>query len=775
MPDIVVVGPDGNRYVFPEGTSRDVMRQAMQKRFPQQQAKKEPVGRFGAIGAGIGEAIPRVIGGIIEFLDPQSRKLLTPEQKAAYDAQFSNVRQQRPNAFTAGQITGEVLATAPVVAGGGKVAEKVGETAIKLAPKAGVAARVVKGGGRVLQQGGRALQTGGTGIRAVTPAAAARGAPVAATRTGRMGLRIAGGGGSAAATAAMTDQDVLEAVAAGSMLPVVGTIARRGVGASYDLLAGRLGELRAAEIMRNVIADKSTGVIDALKKAPKNVKANTAEFLASKGLLTPELAAATRIATAGKFGKQLEQKAVAAAEDRNAMKAFIQGGGTQTEAMGNIAAAKQNVRNVTTPMREENLSLADMGRTQIIPAEREAGRLSAAAKSEVDRAKRFLIASDDEAMRLAQMDDLGDAFDPQAVNRQRGVVGALEQRGAQAADRSLALGSEARAAQEVADNLRAQGLMPLDIGSVVGRLRTAASEAEFVNPARFKVLSEFANNLERRAGKFGGVIDATGLYELRKNMGNVVADILGPTDPNALQAATAQIIGETQPLIDDAIVAAGGRGWKTYLDTFAQGMRNVERSQFERVITALPEARFAKVMAGEDPTFVSKFFGPGRFDINVEMMGPKLPAAQKLAGDITSSRAVQQGGLGDLAPSQALSLRTGARSRVEDAMMPGVNTFARTVANVTGRIPGMSGGGLAAERVEDILANKMAERTMRQLVPALAEPSTAARLLQTGPAAADYLGDIFSERLAPQARNALVRALSQSFIRPSYTSTEPNY
>lgn len=775
MPDIVVVGPDGNRYVFPEGTSRDEMRRAMQKRYPQQQAKKEPTGRLGAFGAGIGEAIPRVIGGIIEFLDPQGRKLLTPEQKAAYDAQFVQAQQQRPNAFAAGRLAGEVLATAPVIAGGGKVAEKVGETVVKLAPRAGVAARVVKGGGRAVQQTGRALQSGGTGVRAPSRAAVARGAPIAATRKGRMALRLAGGGGASAASAAMTDQDVLDAAAAGSLLPVAGTIARRGVGWTYDFLAGRLGELRAAEIMRNVIADKSSGIIDALKNAPKNVKANTAEFLASKGLLTPELAAATRIVSAGKFSKPLEEKAAARAAEQNAMKAFIQGGGTQTQAMGGIAAAKRELQDVTAPMREENLALADIGRTQIIPAERDAMRLRNAAASEVDRARNFLLASDEEAMKLAQMDDLGDAFNAEAINRQRGIVGGLEQRGGQAAQRSLARGSEARAAEEVAANLRAQGLQPLDIGTVVGRLRTAAADAEFVNPARFRVLSEFANNLENRAARYGGVIDATGLYELRKNMGNTVADILGPMEPNALQSYTAQIIGETQPLIDEAITAAGGRGWQSYLDTFAQGMRNIERSQFERVVAKLPEARYVKVMAGEDPDFVSKFFGPGRFDINVEMMGPKLPTAQRLAGDISASRAVQQGGLGQIGASQKLSLGAGTRARVEDTMTPGLNTFARTMANVTGRIPGLSGGGLAAEAFEQALANKMAESAMRQFAPALADPALAARLLQTGPSASDYLGAVFSERLAPQTRNVLARLLTQSAIRPSYAPAETNY
>lgn len=776
--NVTITLSDGTTHTYrnvPDSVTPDQIEQRAAKDFPRirvtnisggrkpASAKEtgKPSGTLGAIGAGIGEAIPRVIGGIIEFFDPQGRKLLTPEQKNAYEAQFAGAKNTFPNAFSAGQLTGEVLATAPMVSAAGGAIAKGGQVLARGAPRA-------KTVGRVLEQTGRAIQSGGTGVRAPSRAAIARGAPVAATRTGRMGLRVAGGAGSAAATAAMTDQDVLDAAAAGSLLPVVGTIARRGAGWTFDFLAGRLGETRAAEIMSNLIADKSSGIIEALKTAPKNVKANTAEFLAEKGLLTPELAAATRIVGASKASKPLERVAQARAAAQEETKAFIRGGETQTAAMGNIAAAKKGVRTATAPMREENLSLADLGRTAIVPAERQATRLRDAAADEVNRARRFLTAADEQGAVLGQMDDLGDVFDPAAINRQRGLIGGLEQRGGQAAARSLALGTEARAAEEVAANLRAQGLKPLDISTVVGRLRASAADAEFVNPARFRVLTEFANNLERRAARFGGVIDATGLYELRKNMGNVVADILGPTEPSALQSYTAQIIGETQPLIDDAIMAAGGRGWKSYLDTFAQGMRNVERSQFERQLTRLPEAQYAKVMSGQDPDYVAKFFGPGRFDINVEMMGPKLPAAQKLAGEIGATRAVAQTGLENLSPSQRMSLPTGARARVTEAMEPGFNTIARTLANLTGRIPGLSGGGIAAERFEAELANRMAERTMRRLAPALAEPSIAARLLETGPAASDYLGNVFSERLAPQTRNFLVQLLRQNLQTPYY-------
>lgn len=798
MPIYQMRAPNGRTYRIsgPEGATEEqiraeILRQHPDAAKPASQAKpKNPPSRLAAFGAGVAEALPRAIGGIIEFLDPQGRKLLTPEQQAAYNRQFADIKKQRPNVFPVGQVTGEVLATAPIGAGGGKAIEKLGGAAVKIAPKFGAGARVVKRGGRVLQQTGKAVAGGGTGVRAPTRTAIAGGAPVAATRTGRMALRVAGGGGSAAATAALTDQEVLDAAAAGAIIPVAGTIARKGIGWTYDFLAGRLGELRAAEIMRNVIADKSSGIIDALKNAPKNVKTNTAEFLAAKGLLTPELAAATRIVSASKFSKPLETKALAAAEERNAMKTLVQGGGTQTEAMQNIAAAKQAVRDEMDPRRVAFMERADIGRTQIIPAEQRSAQLSTAAAEEVAKARRLMTAGQrrgelaetqgavtrGEATFLGpqgQMPRLTDeATSMEAVQRLRGEAGALEQFGGQAAERSLSLGQDSRNAAEVAANLRAQGLAPIDISQVTGRLRQLAAEA-LPGTDRQRIFSEFADMLDKRAQQFGGIIDATGLHLARREMGEFVASTLGSrgADTSAIRRGTAQLMGEAQPLIDDAFEAAGGPEWRAYLNDFSQGMREVERQEFGRQLAKLPEARYAKVMAGEDPEFVSEFFGPGRFDINVEMGAPKLPTAQQLAGDITASRAVQQGGLGDLAPSQALSLRTGARTRVEDALTPGLNTFARTVANLTGRIPGISGAGLAAERAEEILANKMAERTMRELAPALADPALASRLLETGPSGQAYLG-MALEKLAPQTRNFMTRLLSQSFIRPSYSPNQ---
>jgi hypothetical protein len=405
------------------------------------------------------------------------------------------------------------------------------------------------------------------------------------------------------------------------------------------------------------------------------------------------------------------------------MRTALRGGATGTEAMQNIGAMRQQVGEVTDPMREEALRRTDIGRTVIVPAERQAAALRNDVQRELDSATQFV----------------------QDPNWSPSVAGRL---------------AEARSAEEVAANLRAQGLQPLNIGTVVGDLRAKAAEAEFVNPPRARVLTEFANNLERRAAMMGGVIDATGLYELRKSMADTVADLLGPMEPGALQRRTAELVGEAKPLIDDAIEAAGGSGWRQYLNTFSAGMQNVERQQFARALEKLPEARFEQVMAGNDPDFVSKFFGPGRYDINVELFGGQLPVAQKLAGEIRASRDVASTAMSNMPPSLRLAHGTGARSRVAEAFQPGLrNVFARGLSRVAGGMPGMYGGGVAADQLAREVSQQISENAMRHLVPALVSPQGATRLMGAQ-STANRMAQ-FINRLNPTQRAALAQTMQQ--------------
>ena len=367
------------------------------------------------------------------------------------------------------------------------------------------------------------------------------------------------------------------------------------------------------------------------------------------------------------------------------------------------------------------------------------------------------------------MDDLGDIFDPQAINKQRARVSSTQQFAGEAADRAAVAGEEARSKAEIAANLRAQGLKELDISGVVNRLRQQAFDAADVAPDRANVFSAFADALERLAAKFGGIIDATGLHLARREMGQFVANTLKGSDPQSIRLGTSQLIGEAQPLIDDAIEAAGGRGWRDYLDSFSQSMRKIERQDFGRKLAALPSARLNKVMSGGDPDFVAEHFGPGRTDINFEYTGgvgeAPQAAAQRLSSEIGATREVAQSGL-ELDAAERLNLTAGARARAEDAMAPGAANFmVQGLARMIGGIPGTYGGGQFAAQAEQALAEKLRTNTMRRLAPGLASPSQALRLSKMRPAY-DFIdlgfGQVPQSRLDVAPRFAVSGALMEN-------------
>jgi hypothetical protein len=748
MPDIRVTGPDGNVYRFKEGTSRETMRAAMAKRFPK-------VSRTEAVVSGIERGL-KPIAEALDYINPLAYvpNLFFNEDKARKEQQLAKTaagaRTQRPNYYTGGKIAGEVIGTAPFVAGGGTAVQLGG----RLLSKAGVP--LAKTAGRVIENVGASIARGGAGVRAPTKAAVTRGAPVATSKAARVGLRATGGAGASLISAGLTDADISDALVSGALTPIALNVGKHGAGAVFDFMAGRVGQVQAAQIMRNLVADKSSKIVEALKNAPRDIKANTAEFLASRGLLTPELAAATRLVTGGVANKPLRDVATARAAEQNAMRTAIRGGETQTEAISNIAAAKKALQDETGIQRDAALGLADVGRLQIIPAEREAAAAYTLGRQLQDDARRLTGASK----------NFGDS--PMFTS---GADQATYSAGQAFAD--------ARTAEEVAANLRAQGLAPIDVSKVVANLRAEADKAEFVSPDRYKILSEFANNLERRAAKLGGTIDATGLNLARREMSAFVSSILGTSDPKALRLGTSQLVAAAQKPIDEAIDAATGalpgqKGpYREYLDAFSEGMKGIERQQLQRELTKLSPARFAKVMEGDDPEFVEGILGFGRGDINVELQEPVLGVAQKLGGDISATRAVAQSGLEDLDPAQKLSLASGAQASVREAMEPGTANFLlRGASRVVGGLPGVYGGGQFATEAEKKLAERMSTGIMRKLAPSLASPSKAGDLLRVQPST-EYI-DRFINRAPAAVRNTMapmparVEGINTELMFPQY-------
>jgi hypothetical protein len=759
MPIYEQRAPNGRTYRItgPAGATDAQVKAKILEQYPEAGVRPK-TSRTAAVISGIERGM-KPVADALDYLNPLAYvpNLFFNEDKAQREQQLgtqgARAQKDRPNYFTGGKIAGEVLATAPVGMGVGAGTQLVGRAATKIAPRVGAA----------IEKVGRAAVTGGAGVRAPSRAATEAGKNVVKSRAGRMATRAAGGAISSLTAAALTDNDLVEAAAAGSLVPVLGHMAKFGAGKTFDTIAGRLGEVRAAEILRELVSGNTAAITKALGSAPKQIKASTAEFLASKGLLTPEIAAVTRVASAGKSGGELLDVAAERAAAQKIVRDRLRGGETQTNAMANIASTKKALQDATGPQREGALTAADVGRTQVIPLERDAARLRQLASEEAENARRLLTAND----RSANLIRESGLRLPADIKRQREIVAGLERFGGEAADRSVTAGADARAAEAAAANLRAQGLKPLDISGLVSTLRQKASDAEFVSPDRFKILSEFANNLERRAAKMGGVIDATGLYLARREMGSFVSSILGTSDPKALRQGTAQLVGEAQPLIDDAIEAAGGKGWREYLNTFAAGMKGIERQEFQRELSKLPEARFAKVMAGEDPGFVENIFGPGRFDVNAELQGPVLATAKKLGRDIDAQRAVAQTGLQDLSQSQKLGFAQGAQAKVGQMLEPSVPNIFTAGARIAGSAPRVGGGGVAAAQMGEKLAERASENVMEKLVPALAQPSRARSLLETR-SSEDYINKmLYGGGEAPVRQNVMAQTAVRPFNQPS--------
>jgi hypothetical protein len=97
---------------------------------------------------------------------------------------------------------------------------------------------------------------------------------------------------------------------------------------------------------------------------------------------------------------------------------------------------------------------------------------------------------------------------------------------------------------------------------------------------------------------------------------------------------TASILSHVNPLIDDAIEAAGGTGWRDYLKTYSEGMNVVNQMKLGgKALEALNQSpdEFLKLVRGNNPEVVQKIFG-SEYDIGTAMGSQKT----QILGDVAS-------------------------------------------------------------------------------------------------------------------------------------------
>jgi len=161
----------------------------------------------------------------------------------------------------------------------------------------------------------------------------------------------------------------------------------------------------------------------------------------------------------------------------------------------------------------------------------------------------------------------------------------------------------------------------LDVAPVSAALM-AQADAPGVGTTNSRVLAEIAAGLDALAARRGGVASADDLYAFRKDdLDDIISRSLSGQrggDITSQAARRSELVSSAQQMLDDAIEAAGGTGWRQYLGAYSSGSRGIERQNMMgvagRQLRQNPNA-FTNLVAGDAPDTVSGVFGGNRIDL----------------------------------------------------------------------------------------------------------------------------------------------------------------
>ena len=532
-----------------------------------------------------------------------------------------------------------------------------------------------------------------------------------AQKATQAGVRAAGGatiGGASAA--AVNPEDASTGAIVGAAVPTVVAPVAKGLakvgGKLYDLATGQLPTVHAGKLAREMAGEQINAIRAANGAAPLDITAAQATYN-----IDNDVWQAFNDVIQGK-----DKKAVfSTLKTKQAQEQFdiltnLAGGANQAEAKGSREATNKLLNQVTTPMREQNLLAANVGGQVGIPLQAEANAARQAAAGNVAEVRRL------EALK-------GRAINPQPGNLMNdyplsNMPEKADQLANQAAAESLAQGEAARIAEAKVADLKAQGLNPLNVNGVTGKLRSlATAPGTRADPVQVRVLSSIEQQIKDLAERNGGVIDANDLYQIRKTgINDAIEKQLTSEglDPKTQSKRIAEMLGQVRPLVDDAIEAAGGKGWRDYLSTHAAGMRQIEQKELAAKAMDLYKSspkQFIDLIKGNDVKAIEEIFGPGNYDI-AKAMGDKMVKLQKVAGEV--ERDVID---------------------IPKRIAAGRKALEITEPSVSGKIPGFVGYKTAlAKKFVQIAEGKVNQKTMDALIKGAENGKNMNDLLNTLPA-----------------------------------------
>jgi hypothetical protein len=511
----------------------------------------------------------------------------------------------------------------------------------------------------------------------------------------------------------------------------------RAIGPALGYVGGKIADLRnipqqrAAKLAKQAVGSDLKAVVNALRETPSNVGVGqaTAKFQnpALQALVKDSLEATPEGAQyLNKLGTMTDDEAV------NALSKLV-GGRTATDVRDTLAAAKNNARAITTPMRDTALARGNLGK-EVARLETMSAELGEQAAAKVQEVRRLLELGDVAAAaarlktiqtgrpassRFAPAKSQLGASDEWALTfTYPGQLARMSDEWAsQAATASLDLGQGARFSQAAADALRKSGIQPLRGDVLVSNIKGIGNNPEF---AGNDLITGALRNVSDDVAKWtnsGGVIDLVALDAIRKNSVNAAIQQLRPgMDAASQRNAAAGVLSRIKPVIDDAIETAGGTGYRDYLKKHAELSQKIAEKELTgealRLWKQPNKDAFVRLVQGESEDVVEKILGPGKYNIALELANNTMAVLRKQASDHL--------------------LRVASAKQATEGQKALANLVAQNTSML--RLPSFVNAWAAAgNKTIGELEKRLGQKTMKTLSDAMRSPESAANLLESLP------------------------------------------
>ena len=444
-------------------------------------------------------------------------------------------------------------------------------------------------------------------------------------RAKQLGERSIGGGISGATTAGLMDQDVLEGAGYGAGLPVVLNVLKRLGSPVVDFFRPgyTMAKGKAAEILRRAFADNLDAARAEFAKLSPDDQRMAEQFLVDVNIEPRAVFGIGKLAQeqtetgANVMGRKLKSEA----GTRKTRLAEAAGGGTMEDIRAAVRGERAAVTEDVAPLREEMYRRAGYA-NEFVPAKlSEAADLERLAAQQSGLNRRMTEGAIGAETRLGQMDDLGDPFAAEAINRQRGIAGSMTQRGEKAGLTAITARERAGDIFDEIDSLAAEGIRPMRAANLIASLQRKMADPEILRGSVEEGAIKGVIRQLEKATDANGMLNPKALGKIRRSGINNIVNKLSmqmggvPSRTGTPEAAQGTVL-ELRSLIDDTL-RRGGAG--DLVDEFLQrserGYAAVNRQQLAgeafRRYEASPEtgADFLRLVGGNDPKAVAKIMG----------------------------------------------------------------------------------------------------------------------------------------------------------------------